>query len=387
MHYRVTLVEMRLVGEVVRGQAVPMMQKAVEVVDWGGSTSLVNTSLPAMLGPSQILVKVKAASVNPLDVMMSHSYGMTVLDSLGRLESVSRGLAQPPILPTVLGRDFSGIVVQGGPLVRKSLTPGAAVWGATFPGSQGCHQEYVVVEEGILAPMPSGLNHLEAASIPYAGLTAWSAISTSAGLQEGSSKGARVLLLGAGGGVGDIALQLLSRHFGANVTAVVSGEAGAERALRCGASQVLDYKEPDYQHQLLQLDRFDIVLDSAGVGTSPDSVKPLLSLLRHRGCIVSLSSPLLQNTDSQGLIPGFASSLASLATLNASSLQERSRSTVRWAYFMPNSKALSTMSWLVKMGRLIPPPISAFPLGKAGEAYAKVEAGGLRGKVVIDMEA
>ena len=54
---------------------------------------------------------------------------------------------------------------------------------------------------------------------------------------------------------------------------------------------------------------------------------------------------------------------------------------------MPNSKALSTMSWLVKMGRLMPPPISAFPLDKAGEAYAKVEAGGLRGKVVIDMEA
>ena len=149
---------------------------------------------------------------------------------------------------------------------------------------------------------------------------------------------------------------------------------------------MLDYKEPDHQHQLLQLDRFNIVLDAAGVGTSPESVKPLLSLLRHRGCIVSLSSPLLQNTDSQGLIPGFASSLASLATLNTSSLQQRSRSTVRWAYFMPNSKALGTMSWLIKMGRLMPPPISAFSLGKAGDAYAKVEAGGLRGKVVIDME-
>ena len=378
---------MRLVGEVVRGQVLPLMQRAVEVVDWGGSTSLVNATLPAMLGPSQVLVKVKAASVNPLDVMMSHSYGTTVLDSLGRLESASRGLPPAPILPTVMGRDFSGVVVQGGPLMRRGLAPGSPVWGATFPGTQGCHQEYMVVEEKMLAPLPSGLNNLEAASIPYAGLTAWSAISTFSGLQEGFSKGARVLLLGAGGGVGDIALQLLSRHFGAAVTAVVSGEAGAERALRCGASQVLDYKEPDYQHQLLQLDRFDIVLDSAGVGTSLDSVKPLLSLLRHRGCIVSLSSPLLQNTDSQGLLPGFASSLASLAILNASSLQQRSRSTVRWAYFMPNPRALTTMAWLVKMGRLMPPPITAFPLEKAEEAYAKVEAGGLRGKVVIDMEA
>ena len=378
---------MRLVGEVVRGQVLPLMQRAVEVVDWGGSTSLVNATLPAMLGPSQVLVKVKAASVNPLDVMMSHSYGTTVLDSLGRLESASRGLPLAPILPTVMGRDFSGVVVQGGPLMRRGLAPGSPVWGATFPGTQGCHQEYMVVEEKMLAPLPSGLNNLKAASIPYAGLTAWSAISTSSGLQEGFSKGARVLLLGAGGGVGDIALQLLSRHFGAAVTAVVSGEAGAERALRCGASQVLDYKEPDYQHQLLQLDRFDIVLDSAGVGTSLDSVKPLLSLLRHRGCIVSLSSPLLQNTDSQGLLPGFASSLASLAILNASSLKQRSRSTVRWAYFMPNPRALTTMAWLVKMGRLMPPPITAFPLEKAEEAYAKVEAGGLRGKVVIDMEA
>ena len=173
-----------------------------------------------------------------------------------------------------------------------------------------------MVEQEMLSPAPKPLKHIEAASIPYAGLTAWSAIATTSNLQEGSSKGARVLLLGAGGGVGDIALQLLSRHFGAVVTAVVSGEAGAERALRCGASQVLDYTDSDYQHQLLQLDRFDLVLDSAGVGTSPDSLKPLLSLLRYRGCIVTLSSPLLQNTDSLGLMPGFASSLASLVTLN-----------------------------------------------------------------------
>ena len=378
---------MRLVGEVVRGQAMPLMQRAMEVVDGGGGTSLVNNTLPVMLGPSQMLVKVEAASVNPLDVMMSRSYGRTVLNSLGRLESYSRGLTQAPTLPTAMGRDFSGVVVRGGPLVRRNLVPGAAVWGATFPGSPGCHQEYVVVEQEMLSPAPKPLKHLEAASIPYAGLTAWSAIATTSNLQEGSSKDARVLLLGGGGGVGDIALQLLSRHFGAVVTAVVSGEAGAERALRCGASQVLDYTDSDYQHQLLQLDRFDLVLDSAGVGTSPDSLKPLLSLLRYRGCIVTLSSPLLKNTDSLGLMPGFASSLASLVTLNASSLQERSRSTVRWAYFMPNPRALLTLAWLVKMGRLMPPPITVFPLAQAREAYAKVEAGGLRGKVVIDMES
>ena len=379
---------MRLVGEGARGQqAVSALQRAVEVAMWGGGTNLVTTSVPAMVGPSQVLVKVKAASVNPLDVMMSHSYGTTVLDSLRNLEFFSRGLAQPASLPSVLGRDFSGVVVRGGPLTNKELVPGVAVYGATFPSNMGCHQEYVVVEEEMLAPMPTSLSHLEAASIPYAGLTAWSAISNFSGLREGTSKGARVLLLGAGGGVGDLALQLLSRHFQAVVTAVVSGDAGAERALKCGASQVLDYKDPDYLHQLLQLDRFDVVLDSAGIGTSSEAVQPFLSLLRNRGCLVSLSSPLLQKTDSLGLVPGFASSLADLVSLNTSSLRHRSRSTVRWAYFKPDSTALTTMAWLVRMGRLMPPPITVFPFERAGEAYAKVEAGGLRGKVVIDMEA
>jgi NADPH:quinone reductase-like Zn-dependent oxidoreductase len=237
------------------------------------------------------------------------------------------------------------------------------------------------VDSSCLALKPRALEHPEAASIPYAGLTAWSAITTFAGLREGG--GARVLVVGAAGGVGDLALQILTRHLGAEVTAVVAADA-AERAEWCGAGTVLDYSSPEHASRLLQLPRQDVVLECAGLGTAPGALAGLLPLLRRGGRLVSLSSPLLRNTDSQGLLPGLASSLQQLACANRASLSSNG-ATVRWAYFVPSQTALLALGVLVRRGKLAPPPLTLLPLDRAAEAYRRVEAGHLRGKVVLDM--
>ena len=373
---------MRLVGEVLRLPALPSVQTALQLVTASGPAglSLSPAPLPALLGPAQVLVRVRAASVNPLDVMMTRGYGDTVLAGLGGVTAWSQGLRAAPALPCVLGRDFSGVVAAVGPAV-KGVKVGEEVWGVVPPGEPGSHQEFVSVERSMVGSKPKGLDHQQAAGIPYAGLTAWAALSAG-GLGQGRA-GAKVLVLGAGGGVGDLALQLLSRHLKAEVTAVCAGDAAA-RAEMCGAAAVLDYTDPQYSGRLLQLPRQDLVLDCAGLGTGPATLASLLPVVRRGGALVSLSSPLLRNTDSQGLLPGLLGSFKEICFTNVNSLGQGG-ATVRWAYFRPNQSALATLGRLVGRGQLVAPPMKVVPLARAQEAYMEVEQGHMRGKLVLSM--
>ena len=361
--------------------ALPATQRVVQVVGREEEVvRVVEARLPALVGPGQVLVRVSAAGVNPLDAMMARGYGRAVVGGAVAAAARARGLPVPPTPPSVVGRDLCGEVVAVGAGVR-GLEVGEEVWGAAPPWARGTHQQYAAVAAEHLAPRPGALGALEAAAVPYAGLTALAALSTFGGLVEGV--GARALVVGAGGGVGDLATQLLAGHFGAEVTAVAAADA-AERAERCGAHRVLDYRHPQHLQHLLQLPRQDVVLDCAGLGATPAALQRLLPLLAPGGRLVTLSSPVLRHTDALGLLPGLAASLADLACANAAVL--RRGATVRWAYYTPSPAHLATLGRLVRRGRLVPPPLTTFPLARAAEAYARVEAGGLRGKVVLAME-
>lgn len=373
---------MRLAGEARRLVELPRVQRVARLVSREGSAGLrvEEAPLPQML-QGQVMVRVRAASVNPLDCLMARGYGGEVLGGLGCVLASSRGLRTPPALPAVLGRDFSGEVVARGPGVGGPPL-GTEVWGVAPPGSPGSHQQYLAVDPAHLAPKPKLLSHVQAASIPYAGLTAWAAIGTFGWVQQGQA--AKVVVLGAGGGVGDLATQILSRHLGAEVTAVCAEDA-AERAMVCGARRVVDYKSQSYERELEQIPLQDLVLDCAGRGTGSRVLRELLPLLRPGGRLVSLSSPLLANTDSSGLIAGVAHSLQQLLTANATSLPQGKA--VLWGYFLPSQGGLANLGRAAVGGGLAAPPLKCYPLGKVMEAYREVEAGHLRGKVVIDMES
>lgn len=205
------------------------------------SLKLISTlKVPPLSQPNDVLVKVKAASVNVLDVMMTgkqlfgfyfsfvikrncilnlcifflEGYGQQFFEKFYELKpSPARALKQS-YLPFSLGRDFAGVVQAVGEGV-KHLKPGDKVMGVVPPPYSGSHTQYVVASKGNIVKKPENLTMEEAASIPYAGLTAWCALSLTAELCI-NSKGKKVLVLGGTGGVGSIAIQLL-KNWGTTV--------------------------------------------------------------------------------------------------------------------------------------------------------------------------
>lgn len=140
-------------------------------------------------------------------IVLSDGYGHQLFEKFHSLNPLTPAALKHSYLPLRLGRDFSGIVRSVGGNVTK-FKPGDQVMGVIPPPLSGSHSQYTVSSCSNVVLKPSNLSMEEAASIPYAGLTAWSALSITAELCI-ASRGKQVLILGASGGVGSIAVQLL----------------------------------------------------------------------------------------------------------------------------------------------------------------------------------
>ncbi|MFH9090751.1 NADP-dependent oxidoreductase [Streptomyces sp. NPDC017673] len=221
----------------------------------------VNVSRPAP-GLGQILVRVHATSVNPVDVM-------------NRTSGVFVG--EPPF---VLGYDVSGTVAAVGPGVTVHRV-GDEVFGMLpFPHGLGSYAEYVVAPARPFVRKPERLDHAQAAALPMAGLTAWQALVETAGIGEGS----RVLVNGAAGGVGHLAVQIAKAR-GAYVVAVAA-PANADFVRGLGADEVIDYTTTAITEATGDL---DVVLESVG-GEYPVQA---VQVLKPGGVLVSTLPPSL----------------------------------------------------------------------------------------------
>ncbi|MFD4668519.1 NADP-dependent oxidoreductase [Lentzea sp. NPDC058450] len=231
----------------------------------GGPEVLHSTQAPVPApGMSQILIKVHAAGVNPIDAT-NRQTGMF--------------LGRPPF---VLGWDVSGTVAAVG-LGVTTHRVGDEVFGMLpFPQGHGAYAEYAVAPARLFVPKPDRLTHVEAAALPLAGLTAWQALAETA--QVGA--GTRVLINGAAGGVGHLAVQI-AKHLGAHVTAVVSGP-NADFARSLGADEVIDRTKSDYTADVRDL---DVVLDTTG-----SDPLPAFATLRSGGVFVTLAPRTLAGT-------------------------------------------------------------------------------------------
>ena len=298
--------------------------------------------------------------------MMCRGYGRQVLSSLRSLESCSYEF------PRVLGRDFSGSVVAVGGDVR-GVGVGDEVWGAVYPSQEGSHQDYCLASQNCLSLKPDSLSHVEAASLPYTALTAWSALS-SLGLRPGS----RALVVGGAGGVGLLACQLLQKYYRSHVTVAASEEYHHTLA-QYGDFQLIDNRQNPLALQ--QIDKVDLVLDCAGLGLESNSLA-VRTILASGGSFVSLTSPLLSNTDRLGVLPGLASSLKTFLELNLN----KSSQQYKWAFYQPDSGALEIFRKLTDNKTIRPCVNSVYSFDNLIEAYHRVEAGHLNGKVVIDLE-
>lgn len=237
--------------------------------------------------PHEVLVRVAAAAVNPLDCRIRGGYGRALFE---------------PLLPMVLGRDVSGEVVAAGSGAR-AFPVGTHVFGALSPVAvNGTHAEYVAVPEAHVAKKPNCLTHEEASAIPFAALTAWRALFATGELKEGE----RVLIMGGGSAVGTAAAQLALAK-GCHVAATC-GPRSRARLASLGVDQVADYTASGRDGSVGAVARsegwapFDVALDTVG---SRKSERGAMGLLRKGvGRYVTLHGQLAGLMGEQGIVAG-----------------------------------------------------------------------------------
>ncbi|MFE3329173.1 NADP-dependent oxidoreductase [Streptomyces sp. NPDC059176] len=286
-------------------------------------------------GPGQILVAVRAAGVNPTD-WKHRSSGMF----LNRL-------------PLVLGWDVSGVVEAVGYGVTL-FKPGDQVFGMLpYPHGVGSHAEYVTGPARAFAHKPAGLDHIQAAALPLAALTAYQAIVDTAGVRTGD----RVLIHAAAGGVGHLAVQIAKAR-GAHVIGTASDSKHAfVRSL--GADEVVDYRTTDFRDAVRDV---DMVLDPL----SGDTRSRSLDVLRPGGVLVSL----LRGTD-----PDEAAKAAARKIRVETLLVEADHT------------GMNTIADLAASGALRAHIEATFPLAEAAKAHALGEMGRTTGKIVLSVDA
>jgi len=306
--------------------------KAVTIHSFGGPEVLQLEELPVP-EPAQgeVLVRVHAASVNPVDWKTRE----------GKYPPVS---AQR--LPLVLGRDVAGHVERCGPGVR-GFSAGEAVY-AMLDREHGGYAEYVIVKADDLAAKPERLDFTGAAAVPLAAMTAWQGLFDHGQLVSGQ----HVLIHGGAGGVGHLAVQLAKAR-GAHVTTVVSAE-DAEFARQLGADEIIDYKHERFEERVHDV---DLVFDLIDGETQERSWQ----VLKRGGTLIStLRKPSEERARTLG---------ARAANYQA----------------QPNAAELDAISRLIDDNRLRPHIERVFPLEQAREAQQIQQNGHLRGKVVLEV--
>jgi NADPH:quinone reductase-like Zn-dependent oxidoreductase len=304
---------------------------AIRFHDYGGPEVMKVEAVPCPAPKAdEVLVRVHAMGVNPVDW------------------KIREGLARKRInipLPATPGGDISGVIEEAGSSVQ-GLRAGDAVY--ALIGLMGAYAEAVAVKAEHVAHKPKSMDHVHAASVPLAALTAWQALFDHGGLQRGQ----RVLVHAAAGGVGGFAVQL-ARNAGADVVGTASA-ANADYVRSLGASQVIDYHENDFGQFAAQ---FDLVFDLIGGETGLRS----LPLLKKGGIYVGSMAPAESLTQQ-----------ASAAGIRTTGMQVR-----------PDGKQLREIAALIDAGKVASSIAATFVFADAGKAHALSKTGHTRGKIVL----
>ena len=284
------------------------------------------------LKPTDILVRVRAASVNPVDAKITAGY------LRGRTEFK---------FPHVLGRDCAGIVERTGADVT-AFKAGYEIFGVAEQGRWGTQAEYAAIPAATAARKPATLSFVEAGSLPVAGLSAIAGLVTVGKLQ----KGQRVLIHGGAGGVGAFGVQL-AKHIGATVAATASTDSVAF-VKSLGADLVIDHTTTDFA---VAVKDYDMVFDLIGGEVRYRSFR----VLKPGGMIVHISVPPMTQA------------------------APRSDVTVKLAPVPYDAALLDQIAALVQSGAVRPTVGSVFPFAEALKAYERVMAGHARGRTMLDL--
>ena len=330
------------------GPGVAPRMKAIVYHDFGSPDVLrleeIEKPVP---NDNQLLIKVRAVSVNPLDW-----HYMEGTPYLGRL--VEFGLLKPKVAR--LGVDYAGTVEAVGKDVTQ-FKPGDEVYGNRF----GAFAEYVVASEKAMALKPANLTFEQAASVPVAAVTALQALRDKGKIEAGQ----KVLINGASGGVGTFAVQI-AKSFGAEVTGVCSGR-NAEMVRSIGADHVIDYTKEDFTKSG---QRYDVIIDNVG----NRSLSECIRVLNPKGKIVLIGGGGVNDSRWTGPLVG----VIKMLVLKRFVTQEMSMMLADM-----NNKDLTILADLIQTGKVKPVIDRTYTLSQLPEALGYLEEGHARGKVVI----
>ena len=330
--------------------------KALVLKSYGKRANLdFETIARPVIKENEILVKIHAVGLNPIDYMIPEGTFKPVLHFT---------------LPAVMGSDLAGTVVQTGSKVTR-FRNGDAVYASLFDMNKGSLAEYAAVPESAAALKPKSLSFTDAASLPMVSLTAWQAFE-----RAGVSEGQRVFIPAGSGGIGTFAIQL-ARYLGASVATTTSaGNVDLVRSL--GAHQLIDYKT---QHFETILKDYDMVLGTV----RGDSVEKSVEILRPGGQIVSLIGPLDSEFARERNMNPIMKALFWLMSRKIHKLSARRDVKYTFHFVHPDGGKLAAISTLVDAGHIRPVIDRVFTFDETLSALSYLKAGHAKGKVVVEL--
>ena len=307
--------------------------KAVRIHTQGGPETLVYEDAPRPTPlTNEVLIRVRAASVNPIDWKIRDGYGKQMFNHQ---------------MPLILGWDVAGTIEAVGPEVDK-FKLGDLVYGYTSLLRDGAYAEFAIAKPAEIALKPASLDFVQAAAIPIAALTPWQAMFDTASLQENQ----KVLIHAASGGVGSIAVQL-AKAKGAYVIGTASAR-NADFVRELGVDEFIDYQSTPFETLVHDV---DVVLDTIGGDTQVRS----FGVLHKDGFLVSIVEP-----PSEELATQHGVRMAMLAV-------------------QPNADQLREVTELIDSGTLKPFVETVLPLSEARRAHELSQSGRTRGKIVLQV--
>jgi NADPH:quinone reductase-like Zn-dependent oxidoreductase len=307
--------------------------KAIQIKTYGGpeTLELVDISKPE-IKENEVLIRMKAAGVNPVDAKMRAGYLQQAI---------------PVTLPKTLGWDASGIIETTGSQITR-FKPGDEVYCATSFNAGGSYAEFMAAPENEVAQKPKNISFAEAASLPIIAITAYSFLFEHANLQPGQ----KIAILGAAGGVGVMAVQM-AKNAGAYVVGIGSGK-DVDYILSLKADVALDYRKTDYLNAIKD---FDVVLDLVG-GPSQNKLFPTV---KKGGILLStVQPPDAEMAKTFGI-----------------------RSMI--AHAKGDYRILDKISEMVNAGQLKTRVGIILPLAQAVQAHQLLEKGGTGGKIILEI--
>uniref|UniRef100_UPI00403FA07E NADP-dependent oxidoreductase n=1 Tax=Candidatus Enterococcus willemsii TaxID=1857215 RepID=UPI00403FA07E len=308
------------------------------------------------IGANDVLVKIVAASINPIDLKTKDG-GLKMLLKYH--------------MPLILGSDFAGVVTEVGAKVT-TFQKGDAVYGRVQKNRIGTFAEYIAVDQGDIARKPQNLSFEEAAAVPLVGLTSYQALHDIMQIQPGQ----RVLIQAGSGGIGTIAIQL-AKQMGAYVATTTSEK---NRALveSLGADEVIDYRTQQFYDVL---ENYDYVFDTQG----GKILEQAFRIIKPGGKVVSISGlPNARFADEYN-VPFWKKFAFRLVTRNITKLEKTTQADYYFLFMKPSGQQLAILSRMIEEEKIHPVIDRVLPFTQIAQAFEYSHSGRAKGKIILKM--